>query len=74
MKDLLPKMEAGQSDQISDHIERILFIYHTLVEHRKGAKITRPQSVCEVHVHGFVCFVLGYLIFMLIHKLVMVFV
>lgn len=67
-------MEAGQSDQTSDHIERILFIYHTLVEHRKGAKITRPQSVCEVHVYRFVCSVLGYLIFMLIHKLVVVFV
>ncbi|KAG7320342.1 hypothetical protein KOW79_016195 [Hemibagrus wyckioides] len=60
VKDLLPKMEAGQSDQTSDHIERILFIYHTLVEHRKGAKITRPQSVCElllqlVHTRGLSC-------------------
>ncbi|GAA6068913.1 small subunit processome component 20 homolog, partial [Tachysurus ichikawai] len=60
VKDLLLKLEAVQSNQTSDHIERILFIYHTLVEHRKGAKITRPQSVCEllvqlVHTRGLSC-------------------
>ncbi|KAI5094075.1 small subunit processome component 20-like [Silurus meridionalis] len=48
VKNLIPKVEAGHSDQISEHIERILFIYHTVVEHRKGAKITKPQSVCEL--------------------------
>ncbi|XP_060759153.1 small subunit processome component 20 homolog [Neoarius graeffei] len=47
VKDLLPKLEADHSNQTSEHIERLLFIYHTLVEHRKGAKITKPQSVCE---------------------------
>ncbi|KAF5898818.1 small subunit processome component 20, partial [Clarias magur] len=48
MKDLLLKLEVGDSNQTSQHIERILFIYHTLVEYRKGAKITNPQSVCEL--------------------------
>ncbi|XP_053097705.1 small subunit processome component 20 homolog [Pangasianodon hypophthalmus] len=60
VKDLLPRLEAGHSNQTSEHIERILFIYHTLVEHRKGAKITKPQSVCElllqlVHTRGLSC-------------------
>lgn len=60
LKDLLRKLEAEHSNQTSEHIERILFIYHTLVQHKKGAKITKPQSVCEVHVYGFVCSVLDY--------------
>ncbi|XP_036433359.1 small subunit processome component 20 homolog [Colossoma macropomum] len=48
VKDLLPRLVAGDPNQVSEHMERILFIYHTLVEHRKGARITKPQSVCEM--------------------------
>uniref|UniRef100_W5LP94 UTP20 small subunit processome component n=1 Tax=Astyanax mexicanus TaxID=7994 RepID=W5LP94_ASTMX len=47
MKDVLPKLEAGDQSQASEHLERILFIYHTLIDHRKGARITKPESVCE---------------------------
>ncbi|KAI4884861.1 hypothetical protein NFI96_031248 [Prochilodus magdalenae] len=45
VKDLMPKLSSNQA---SEHMERILFIFHTLVEHRNGAKITEPQSVCEM--------------------------
>lgn len=69
MKDLLPKLETDHSNQTSEHTERLLFIYHTLVEHRKGVKITKPQSVCEVHMYGFVCTALCYIISIVIHKL-----
>uniref|UniRef100_A0AAR2JK74 UTP20 small subunit processome component n=1 Tax=Pygocentrus nattereri TaxID=42514 RepID=A0AAR2JK74_PYGNA len=48
VKDLLLRLVAGDPNQVSEHMERILYIYHTLVEHRKGAKITNPQSVCEM--------------------------
>lgn len=51
MKDLQAKLVAGAPNQVSDHMERILYVLHTLVEHRKGAKVTKPQSVCEVCVH-----------------------
>lgn len=48
LKEVLGKLETIDADQANEHLERILYIYHTLVEHRKGAKITKPQSVCEV--------------------------
>ncbi|XDV24664.1 hypothetical protein PO909_028779 [Leuciscus waleckii] len=47
LKEVLGKLETSDADQANEHLERILYIYHTLVEHRKGAKITKPQSVCE---------------------------
>ncbi|XP_050963565.1 small subunit processome component 20 homolog [Labeo rohita] len=47
LKEVLGKLETSNADQANEHLERILYIYHTLVEHRKGAKITKPQSVCE---------------------------
>uniref|UniRef100_A0A673WAK9 UTP20 small subunit processome component n=1 Tax=Salmo trutta TaxID=8032 RepID=A0A673WAK9_SALTR len=36
------------SGQASEHLERLLFILHTLVGHRNGAKITKPDAVCQV--------------------------
>ncbi|XP_066524697.1 small subunit processome component 20 homolog [Hoplias malabaricus] len=48
IKNLLPKLKADDPNQASEHMERILFVYHTLVSHRKGARITKPQDVCEV--------------------------
>lgn len=47
LKEVLGKFETSDADSANEHLERILYIYHTLVEHRKGAKITKPQSVCE---------------------------
>uniref|UniRef100_A0A4W4DWA7 UTP20 small subunit processome component n=1 Tax=Electrophorus electricus TaxID=8005 RepID=A0A4W4DWA7_ELEEL len=46
--ELLPRLEAPDSEQASAHMEGILVIYHTLIEHHKGAKVTKPESVCEV--------------------------
>ncbi|XP_036373482.1 small subunit processome component 20 homolog [Megalops cyprinoides] len=46
--EVLRGLEArGEDGQASQHMERLLKIYHTLVDHRGGAKITRPESVCE---------------------------
>ncbi|XP_051974584.1 small subunit processome component 20 homolog [Xyrauchen texanus] len=47
LKEVLGKLETNDNNQANEHMERVLYIYHTLVEHRKGAKITKPQSVCE---------------------------
>ncbi|XP_023672630.2 small subunit processome component 20 homolog isoform X2 [Paramormyrops kingsleyae] len=33
--------------EVSQHVERLLNIYQLLMEHQQGAKITRPESVCE---------------------------
>lgn len=37
--------EAGEA---TEQLERLLFILHTLVSHRDGAKITKPEAVCQV--------------------------
>ncbi|CAN9508305.1 unnamed protein product [Ophioblennius macclurei] len=31
----------------TEQLERLLFIYHTMVSHRDGAKITKPEDVCQ---------------------------
>ncbi|KAM9334967.1 small subunit processome component 20 homolog [Symphorus nematophorus] len=35
------------ADQATEQLERLLFILHTLVSHRDGAKITKPEAVCQ---------------------------
>ncbi|XP_061106872.1 small subunit processome component 20 homolog isoform X1 [Conger conger] len=48
LMEVLQKLESGgEGGQASEHMERLLHIYHTLVEHRGGAKVTRPESACE---------------------------
>ncbi|XP_071756588.2 small subunit processome component 20 homolog isoform X1 [Centroberyx gerrardi] len=37
----------GEADQAAEQLERLLFILHTLVSHRDGAKVTRPEAVCQ---------------------------
>uniref|UniRef100_A0A8C7G5K8 UTP20 small subunit processome component n=1 Tax=Oncorhynchus kisutch TaxID=8019 RepID=A0A8C7G5K8_ONCKI len=39
----LNKTDVDEEGQASDHLERLLFILHTLVGHRNGAKITKPD-------------------------------
>lgn len=39
----------GESEEPAEHLERLLFILHTLVSHRDGAKVTKPEAVCQVH-------------------------
>lgn len=34
--------------QATDQLERLLFIFHTLVSHRDGVKVTKPEAVCQV--------------------------
>uniref|UniRef100_A0A8C4I8P8 Small subunit processome component 20 homolog n=1 Tax=Dicentrarchus labrax TaxID=13489 RepID=A0A8C4I8P8_DICLA len=33
--------------QATEQLERLLFIFHTLVSHRDGAKITKPEAICQ---------------------------
>ncbi|XP_028810161.1 small subunit processome component 20 homolog [Denticeps clupeoides] len=47
VKEVVVKLQCGETDQTHQHLERLLFIYETLVLHRKGAKVTNPDSVCE---------------------------
>ncbi|CAB1345772.1 unnamed protein product [Coregonus sp. 'balchen'] len=42
--DVVDEEEEGQA---SEHLERLLFILHTLVGHRNGDKITKPDTVCQ---------------------------
>ncbi|XP_034018840.1 small subunit processome component 20 homolog isoform X2 [Thalassophryne amazonica] len=39
--------KGDQSQQASEQLERLLFVFHTLVSHRGGAKITKPEAVCQ---------------------------
>ena len=48
--EVLGVMEAkgDEADQAAEQLERLLFILHTLVSHREGAKVTKPEAVCQV--------------------------
>lgn len=43
-------MEAGGEDPepAMEQLERLLFVLHTLVSHKGGAKVTQPEAVCQV--------------------------
>ncbi|KAM6984775.1 small subunit processome component 20 homolog [Aplochiton taeniatus] len=45
---VLSCLENGDEEgQVSEHLERLLFVLHTLVRHKDGAKITSPEAVCQ---------------------------
>ncbi|KAM6895649.1 small subunit processome component 20 homolog [Xenentodon cancila] len=48
--EVLAVMEAKGKDAelASEQLERLMFILHTLVSHRGGAKVTKPEAVCQV--------------------------
>ncbi|XP_071357681.1 small subunit processome component 20 homolog isoform X2 [Trachinotus anak] len=48
--EVLDVMEAkgDDADQATEQLERLLFILHTLVSHRDGAKVTKPEAVCQM--------------------------
>lgn len=50
MVELLRVLEetGEESVQAAEQLERLLFILHTLVSHRDGAKVTKPEAVCQV--------------------------
>ncbi|XP_054911685.1 small subunit processome component 20 homolog [Poeciliopsis prolifica] len=39
---------AGKTDEAAEQLERLLFVLHTLVSYRGGAKVTNPETVCEM--------------------------
>ncbi|TMS03012.1 Small subunit processome component 20-like protein [Larimichthys crocea] len=47
--EVLGVMEAKGEEayHATEQLERLLFILHTLVSHRDGAKITKPEAVCQ---------------------------
>lgn len=48
--EVLDIMEGKREEaaQATDQLERLLFIFHTLVSHRDGAKVTKPEATCQV--------------------------
>lgn len=40
--------KGKEADEAADQLERLLFILHTLVSHKDGAKVTKPEAVCQV--------------------------
>lgn len=48
--EVLDIMEAkGEgAAEATDQLERLLFIFHTLVSHRDGVKVTKPEAICQV--------------------------
>ncbi|XP_061570968.1 small subunit processome component 20 homolog [Cololabis saira] len=48
--EVLAVMEAkGKGAELAtEQLERLLFILHTLVSHRGGEKVTKPEAVCQV--------------------------
>uniref|UniRef100_A0A671YNT6 UTP20 small subunit processome component n=1 Tax=Sparus aurata TaxID=8175 RepID=A0A671YNT6_SPAAU len=39
--------KGDEADQAAEQLERLLFILHTLMSHREGAKVTKPEAVCQ---------------------------
>lgn len=43
---------VGKTDEVEsealEQLERLLFVLHTLVSHRDGAKVTKPETVTKV--------------------------
>ncbi|XP_075932289.1 small subunit processome component 20 homolog [Anarhichas minor] len=39
--------KGDEAEQATEQLERLLFILHTLVSHKDGAKITKPEAVCQ---------------------------
>ncbi|KAM4711892.1 small subunit processome component 20 homolog isoform 2-T2 [Anableps anableps] len=43
---------VGKTDEVArravEQLERLLFVLHTLVSHRGGAKVTEPETVCKM--------------------------
>ncbi|XP_072311103.1 small subunit processome component 20 homolog [Eucyclogobius newberryi] len=40
--------KGDKAEEASDQLERLLFLFHTLVSHKDGAKVTKPEQVCQV--------------------------
>ncbi|MEQ2271894.1 hypothetical protein XENORESO_010799, partial [Xenotaenia resolanae] len=45
---------VGRTDEVTcgavEQLERLLFVLHTLVSHRGGAKVTKPEIICKMSV------------------------
>ncbi|MEQ2190622.1 hypothetical protein XENOCAPTIV_002658, partial [Xenoophorus captivus] len=45
---------VGRTDEVTcgavEQLERLLFVLHTLVSHRGGAKVTKPETICKMSV------------------------
>uniref|UniRef100_A0A3Q3VPZ3 Uncharacterized protein n=1 Tax=Mola mola TaxID=94237 RepID=A0A3Q3VPZ3_MOLML len=41
------EVKGEEAEMAAEQLERLLFILHTLVSHRDGAKVTKPEAVCQ---------------------------
>ncbi|XP_024150464.1 small subunit processome component 20 homolog [Oryzias melastigma] len=49
LEEVFGVVEAGGEDPepAMEQLERLLFVLHTLVSHKGGAKVTQPEAVCQ---------------------------
>lgn len=40
--------KGDKATEAAEQLERLLFILHTLVSHKDGAKVTKPDAVCQM--------------------------
>lgn len=63
--------KGEEADQAAEQLERLLFILHTLVSHKDGAKITKPETVCQVlrrtQISPLICYAILLLFILSIH-------
>ncbi|KAF7667571.1 hypothetical protein LDENG_00057170 [Lucifuga dentata] len=61
VEEVLGVMEekGEESVQAAEQLERLLFVLHTLVSHRNGDKITKPEAVCQMVLRLIQCPVLS---------------
>ncbi|XP_059182433.1 small subunit processome component 20 homolog [Centropristis striata] len=41
------EVKGEEAEQATEQLERLLFILHTLVSHKDGAKVSKPEAVCQ---------------------------
>nr|XP_015811633.2 small subunit processome component 20 homolog isoform X1 [Nothobranchius furzeri] len=48
VEEVFSVLEGKTEDGAMEQLERLLFILHTLVSHKGGAKVTKPEEVCQI--------------------------
>uniref|UniRef100_A0A1A8FK18 UTP20, small subunit (SSU) processome component, homolog n=1 Tax=Nothobranchius korthausae TaxID=1143690 RepID=A0A1A8FK18_9TELE len=48
VEEVFSVLEGKKEDGAVEQLERLLFILHTLVSHKGGAKVTKPEEVCQM--------------------------
>nr|XP_057934713.1 small subunit processome component 20 homolog [Doryrhamphus excisus] len=48
---VMEEAKEEEAESAGEQLQRLLFILHTLVSHKDGAKITKPEDVCQTVLH-----------------------